>query len=285
MRPKSLNEPLPPSPHRGFLSIGAFSRATRLSQKALRLYDTQNILRPAYTDAQTGYRYYKAVQIGQAKLIAELRRLNVPLALVRKLLTLPSPEAADVFEWWWKTVENRVQEQKPLAQSVAKRLCAPLEEPSMNEPVPPVTTKTVPPQLIVSITRRVFVTELEHHLTDSYARLQAFIASQAGAEPDGEAFYHGPVNNEDQSPVEVCLPVRGAVLPSGDIVAREIPGGNRAVIVGPPPFTDFPRVLELYDAVAEWVMKNGHTMNGSPLEFSPAVGLKENVIRVEWFFE
>ena len=38
------------------LSIGAFAQATRLSPKALRLYDELGLLRPARVDEWTGYR-------------------------------------------------------------------------------------------------------------------------------------------------------------------------------------------------------------------------------------
>jgi protein phosphatase len=43
------------------LTIGAFARASRLSPKALRLYDELDLLRPARVDPDTGYRTTSAV--------------------------------------------------------------------------------------------------------------------------------------------------------------------------------------------------------------------------------
>ena len=40
------------------LSIGAFARATRLTPKALRLYDELGLLPPAFVDQASGYRFY-----------------------------------------------------------------------------------------------------------------------------------------------------------------------------------------------------------------------------------
>jgi len=40
------------------MPIGRFSRACRLSIKALRHYDELGLLRPAFIDARSGYRYY-----------------------------------------------------------------------------------------------------------------------------------------------------------------------------------------------------------------------------------
>ncbi len=62
------------------LTIGAFARASRLSPKALRLYDELDLLRPARVDPDTGYRYYAPAQLERARLVAWLRRLGMPLA-------------------------------------------------------------------------------------------------------------------------------------------------------------------------------------------------------------
>ena len=42
----------------GLLTIGAFAKASRLSPKALRLYDELGLLPPARVDPMTGYRLY-----------------------------------------------------------------------------------------------------------------------------------------------------------------------------------------------------------------------------------
>jgi DNA-binding transcriptional MerR regulator len=60
-------------------SIGEFARRSRLSPKALRLYDRLGLLRPARVDPDSGYRWYAAGQLEQARLIATLRELGLPL--------------------------------------------------------------------------------------------------------------------------------------------------------------------------------------------------------------
>ncbi len=61
------------------LSIGAFARATRLTPKALRLYDELGLLPPALVDPASGYRFYDPAQLERAQLVAWLRRLGMPL--------------------------------------------------------------------------------------------------------------------------------------------------------------------------------------------------------------
>lgn len=55
------------------LSIGRFAAMTGLTQKALRLYDREGILKPAYMDFASGYRYYDPGQSEKARGIVALR--------------------------------------------------------------------------------------------------------------------------------------------------------------------------------------------------------------------
>ena len=71
------------------MTIGAFARASRLSAKALRLYDELGLLPPAWVDPASGYRFYAPAQLEQARLVAWLRRLGLPLARIREISALP----------------------------------------------------------------------------------------------------------------------------------------------------------------------------------------------------
>jgi PPM family protein phosphatase len=70
------------------LTIGAFARASRLSPKALRLYDSLGLLTPAHVDEFSGYRFYRPDQLERARLVAWLRRLG---RLARPCATCPPP--------------------------------------------------------------------------------------------------------------------------------------------------------------------------------------------------
>ena len=71
------------------LTIGEFARASRLSPKALRLYDELGLLPPARVDPYSGYRFYQPNQLERARLVAWLRRLGMPLARIRVVCDLP----------------------------------------------------------------------------------------------------------------------------------------------------------------------------------------------------
>jgi DNA-binding transcriptional MerR regulator len=71
------------------LSIGAFALLSGLSINALRHYDELALLRPADVDPHTGYRRYRPDQLGQARLICALRRVDVPIDAIREVIGEP----------------------------------------------------------------------------------------------------------------------------------------------------------------------------------------------------
>ena len=79
------------------VSIGQFARASRLSQKALRLYAANGLLPPAWTDPQSGYRYYRVEQLWTARLIGLLRAAGMPLGEIGSFLARPAPATLDAF--------------------------------------------------------------------------------------------------------------------------------------------------------------------------------------------
>jgi len=97
------------------LTIGAFAKACRLSPKALRLYDELDLLRPARVDPDTGYRYYAAAQLEQARLVAWLRRIGMPLARIREVCTLAPEAAAGEIRAYWRQVEAETAQRRDLA--------------------------------------------------------------------------------------------------------------------------------------------------------------------------
>src|SRR5699024_5249167 len=62
------------------------ARASGLSVSALRFYDRQGVLAPTHVDAATGYRWYAQAQLAEAKLLARLRRIGLPLAEISTIL-------------------------------------------------------------------------------------------------------------------------------------------------------------------------------------------------------
>lgn len=94
------------------LTIGAFARASRLSPKALRLYDELGLLRPVEVDPASGYRFYDPAQLERARLVAWLRRLGMPLTRIRMVCDAEAAVAAqEVVAYWAQVVAETTRRQ------------------------------------------------------------------------------------------------------------------------------------------------------------------------------
>lgn len=89
------------------MSIGEFARRSRLSAKALRLYDGLGLLAAARVDELSGYRYYKSTQLERASLLATLRQIGVPLATVKEIADLEPAEIAERVTAFWREADAR----------------------------------------------------------------------------------------------------------------------------------------------------------------------------------
>ena len=80
------------------LTIGEFARLTRLTTKALRIYDESGLLRPKQVDRANGYRRYSIEQSHTARLIGLLRATNLGLPEIGLLLAELDTEPAQAVD-------------------------------------------------------------------------------------------------------------------------------------------------------------------------------------------
>ncbi|PUB22241.1 DNA-binding transcriptional MerR regulator [Promicromonospora sp. AC04] len=95
--------------HEHLRGIGAVARESGLPVSALRFYDAVGVLRPAWSDPVTGYRWYSGDQVGQAALVARLRQVEMPLADIAEVLASRhrSAEALTVLDRHLRELESR----------------------------------------------------------------------------------------------------------------------------------------------------------------------------------
>src|SRR6202012_840585 len=133
------------------ISIGEFARRSRLSLKALRLYDKRGVLVPSRVDRASGYRYYDTAQLGQARLVVMMRELQLPLKAVRELLACDPAEAAKRIADHWRDAEAAPDARRDLADYLVSRLSG--ERPVMYE----VATREMPERSLLCLKRTVSV--------------------------------------------------------------------------------------------------------------------------------
>ncbi|MGW1430249.1 DNA polymerase III subunit beta family protein [Streptomyces sp. NPDC002431] len=91
------------------LSISVFARRVGLAPSALRFYDDCRVLRPAWVDGATGYRFYSPAQEARAVLLRGLREAGLPLAEVTVVLDGPEHEGREVLERHLERMRERTR--------------------------------------------------------------------------------------------------------------------------------------------------------------------------------
>ncbi len=247
------------------LSIGTFADLTRLSLKALRIYNQLGILQPRHVDPQTGYRYYEPDQLPRARMIRNLRDMDMPLAEIRRVLAVTDVSQAQAELIIRQYLDQRIRQLeqiKELARQFTQQL-----KPEANKMSLEVEVKEIPTQQIISITRRHKVDGLGKQEEKDIGALFS-LAGEQGAQPIGAPFgiYHGPVSETEDGPVETCLAVEGQVEGKGDIEAKQLEGGKAACVVITGDQCHYPELLGAYDAAADWIQKNGFETTQPPRE-------------------
>jgi DNA-binding transcriptional MerR regulator len=243
------------------MTIGTFAQRSRLSLKALRLYDELGLLPPAAVDDSTGYRYYRDDQIERARLIALLRRLDMPLDRISQVVDLRGSEQVEAIDRFWKEVEGAV--------AVKRRLVAYLERhlEGRGEAMYEVKTRQVPAQRVLTVSRNVKVPYLEPFLMKAMGDLPtALEGTPARTDSHCFAIFHGEVSQDSDGPVEVCLPFEGDLAAPDGMAIRIEPAHQEAFTTITLEQCRYPAILEAYDAVHGFITKEGLEPTGSPRE-------------------
>ncbi|MGW6455332.1 glyoxalase superfamily protein [Streptomyces sp. NPDC055078] len=78
-------------------AIGRFAATTGLTISTLRHYDSVGLLRPAWVDPGTGYRYYRPVQVATAEVILRLRAAGMSVDETRAALDADDETVRDLL--------------------------------------------------------------------------------------------------------------------------------------------------------------------------------------------
>jgi DNA-binding transcriptional MerR regulator len=184
------------------ISIGEFARRSRLSLKALRLYDKRGVLVPSRVDRASGYRYYHTAQLDQARLVVMMRELQLPLKTVKQLLACDPAEASKRIAEHWRDAEAAHDARRELADYLVSRLSG------KKSVVYEVATREMPERSVLCLKRNVDV-------KGQFAFGKEFIAilrerpvpkieGRAGA---AFCIQWGMVSGDSDGPVEWCVPV------------------------------------------------------------------------------
>jgi DNA-binding transcriptional MerR regulator len=242
------------------LPIGAFSAATQLSAKALRLYAEYGILPPAKIDMETGYRYYRADQVHQARLVRLLRELDMPLAEIAKILV--RPEALDERLKQHMSYLSLRHKQQQAAYRAAHALLYP--KPTAEAPVITRRTLSATPVLTHS-----FEADSNTLLPRAHALLLQVCHEIGEHAVDRSAcFIHPPatLSINDEITAELCVPFdQTAGSPTTGVTRNWSAQALASMKVSM--HDDVPDWIAASDALFDWFDRNGVSLQHAPLIF------------------
>jgi DNA-binding transcriptional MerR regulator len=244
------------------LSISVFGRRSRLSMKALRLYDRLGLLTPAEVDERSGYRWYREGQLETARLIAMLRRLDMPLTVVGEVVSAPAAKAAELIDEFWAATERRVASQRELAAHLRLVLSGGEGMVAMYE----VQQRDVDEQLVLTEQRHVTVAELSPWIGQAMTRLASTAERFGGVAGNEFVVYHGQIDEDNDGPAECCVPIDPARRADAVAPMRSEPAHREAYVRLTRAQVEFPQILSAYDTVERWITEQGHTATGAPRE-------------------
>ncbi|MEY9891352.1 DNA-binding transcriptional MerR regulator [Catenulispora sp. MAP12-49] len=258
-------------PDDDLLTSGDFSRRSRLSAKALRLYEQQGLLVPDEVDATNHYRRYRAGRLADARLIVWLRRLDMPLADVAGVLAAPPAEREALVAAYWDEAEARFAAQRWLAARVREEVSGHEGARTMTQTQPQkqtqrILTRDVPASLVLTEQRHVTPEELPAWIGQAMTRLLTAAAPAGGPSAAPFVVYHGEVNHDSDGPAEVCVPIDPARAAAATAATREEPAHREAYLRITKAQVAFPQILSAFDAVGRWLTDNGHTAALPPRE-------------------
>ncbi|MEU7744507.1 helix-turn-helix domain-containing protein [Nonomuraea sp. NPDC049158] len=186
----------------GLLTIGAFAKASRLSPKALRLYDELGLLVPAMVDPDNGYRLYTPDQLDRARLVAWLRRVDMPLARIRTICDLEPAAAAEELRAYWARAEAEHVARGGVVAFLVERLTG--EGGSMFE----VEVREVPERMLLIAKRSVTLDQLGAWATEQVERFgNGLLPALPGIGGAPFLMFYGEVDADSDGPVEWCRPI------------------------------------------------------------------------------
>ena len=191
------------------MTIGTFAVRTRLSPKALRLYDRLGLVSPTRTDPSSGYRLYSEDQVADAQLVALLRGLDMPLPVIADIVTRPPREAADAVGRYWAGVEAQTSSRRSLVSYIRARLTG------ADMTGYDITTREIPERRLVSISRHLHASQADAFFGDAFARLRSAGPGIKGIAGCPFLVFYGEVSEDSDGPLELCRPLSGPADPAG----------------------------------------------------------------------
>jgi effector-binding domain-containing protein len=238
------------------IPIGKFSLITRLSQKALRLYDERGLLVPEVKDLCTGYRYYAGTQIARGVSIKTLCGLGFPLGEIDRLLvakdTHDTATIRELFSKRRREIRSEVHRLQHIEEILENEdTSLDLMYMTQNEPL----IKDVPSQRIVGKKGTGSYSEtISRLMSDLCGQIFSCENQKNGLHVTGPfmTLYYDCEYREKDAMMECAAPISGRMVLSDPVMdVRTLPGGKCLTLIHKGPYANLHKAWSRIGAYAE----------------------------------
>jgi predicted transcriptional regulator YdeE/DNA-binding transcriptional MerR regulator len=242
------------------LKIGDFSKLAQVSVKALRYYGELGLLRPAWIDRFTGYRYYSIDQLSRLNRILALKDLGFSLEQIQRLLQddLSAAELRGMMRIKHAELERQIEAEQARLARVEARLQQIEQEGAL--PDYEVVLKGVPAQRVVGIRE---VVPGYHDVMPLFRELRALLRAQnvvPHATRPCLAIYYDAEYRDQGVDAEAAAPLSSSLRGTPRTVIHELPGAETmACVIHQGGYEGLPRA---YETLITWIEANGYRVTG-----------------------
>ncbi len=242
--------------------IGDFSKLSQVSIVALRHYDRLGLFKPAYIEAQAGYRFYSETQLPRLNRIVALKDLGFTLEQIAVLLDedVPAAQLEGMLKLRRAEVQQLIQSEMARLARIEARLKVIQKEKDMHNNE--VTLKQVPAQQVAAL-RRVLhdpLAESGETVAGLFKTLRNYLQAQEINNPaKGFLLAHDREFTEEEIDVEAAVAIEGPVKGEGDIQVYELPA---ELVACTPHNGSLASFLQAHQALSGWIERNGYQIIG-----------------------
>lgn len=249
------------------IPIGRFSTITRITQKALRYYDSRGLLVPEAKNSITGYRYYTGDQIQRGILIKYLATMGFGIEEIFTYLEAERTEDTDKMEYLIETRLRETQSELKRLERIASLLDKSKHNELMKETMSEPSIKEEPPVRIISKTEKGITKETIGrilgelmgviHTPENQSNFVKIVGPPV-------TIYHDREYNEDEGALEVAFPIIGKVtMTSPEFKVKNLPVRKVAYLVHK---GSYETMSLAYKKLYEYIKEKGLDMNGPMAE-------------------
>jgi predicted transcriptional regulator YdeE/DNA-binding transcriptional MerR regulator len=242
------------------LKIGDFSKLAQVSVKTLRYYGDLGLLKPAWIDRYSGYRYYTAAQLPRLNRILALKDLGFSLEQILGILDddLSAADLRGMLRLKRAELEHHIRSQQERLQRIENRM----QYIELEGVLPhfDVVLKDVPSRQVIGIRRVVpDIPQVEQLLGELLAYLYSKKVSIESSNPPLAIYYDSEYHDRGMD-VEVAVPLSGRLPGTKRLMVHELPAVTTMACTVHRGGRD--HLPEAHGALMTWVENNGYRICG-----------------------